>query len=35
MNSSFAAVAFVFIQCAVAWLAAFAVYNIGNLILAI
>lgn len=35
MNSSFAAVAFVFIQCAVAWLAAFAVYSIGNLILAI
>lgn len=32
MNSSFAAVAFVFVQCAAAWLAAFVVYNVGMLI---
>ena len=32
MNSSFAALAFVLIQCAAAWIAAFAVYNIGMLI---
>ena len=32
MNSSFAALSFVLIQCAAAWVAAFAVYNIGMLI---
>ena len=32
MNSTFAAVAFVFVQCAAAWLAAFVVYNVGMLI---
>lgn len=32
MNSSFAALFFVLIQCAAAWVAAFAVYNIGMLI---
>ena len=32
MNSSFAAVAFVVVQCAAAWLAAFIVYNVGMLI---
>lgn len=32
MNSSFAALAFVLIQCTAAWVAAFAVYNIGMLI---
>lgn len=32
MNSSFAALFFVLIQCATAWVAAFAVYNIGMLI---
>ena len=32
MNSTFAAVAFVFVQCAAAWLAAFIVYNVGMLI---
>ena len=32
MNSSFAALSFVLIQCAAAWVAAFAVYNIGVLI---
>ncbi|MCM1525374.1 MAG: ferrous iron transport protein B [Ruminococcus sp.] len=33
MNSSFAAVMFVLVQCAAAWLAAFAVYRLGALIL--
>lgn len=33
MNSAFAAVVFVLIQCAAAWIAAFAVYNIGLLII--
>ena len=32
MNSSFAALSFVLIQCAAAWVVAFAVYNIGMLI---
>ena len=32
MNSSFAALFFVLIQCAAAWVAAFAVYNMGMLI---
>ena len=32
LNSSFAALSFVLVQCAVAWIAAFAVYTVGSLL---